>query len=541
MRTNLTSVPPTQGYFAYIKCNPTMIDYKARKGVAGKRFQNENWALKTGKTEFYNCNICIFTYNKMSSDTLKEGIPMLKQLRNKKTAKKIWIALAAIILPAFIFWGSGSIMREEKKSNSAGTLFGRGISLAEFRDAIAGVQNQMIMQFGDNFSEMQKYINLQDKAWERIVLLQEARKRRLKVGDNEVIKRIETYPLFQRKGVFDNELYTRMLRSYFHANPRVFEEQVRQNLLISKLFEVITADVTVSDQEIKAGYRKENEQISIDYVNADTSALAKDMSVSDEELNGYFEKNRLQFKQPLSFNIEYATVETQEKIEEVYGKFRKDFDKAAQELNLKVQESGLFVQTDPIPGIGWSPQILTLLSQLKPGQVAPPVQSDNTFYFLRLKERKEPYIPGLEAIKEKVKDAFTKEKSLTLAQERMEACRKELNESADNNTADIGKAAQKYGLKHSSTELFKFGSYLEGIGASDILWLAATGTKEGFFSEILTMPSGLYAVRLKSKVGIDEQKFAEEKEEFSQRILEQKKMETFNSYILNLKRKSQLF
>ena len=56
---------------------------------------------------------------------------MLKLLRHKNTAKRIWIGLAILILPAFLFWGMGSALRNKEGPAYAGTVFGRKVSLLE--------------------------------------------------------------------------------------------------------------------------------------------------------------------------------------------------------------------------------------------------------------------------------------------------------------------------------------------------------------------------------------------------------------------------
>ena len=50
---------------------------------------------------------------------------MLKILRNKKTAKKVWIVLAIIIIPAFALWGFGSSSHSRQENATAGRIFGR--------------------------------------------------------------------------------------------------------------------------------------------------------------------------------------------------------------------------------------------------------------------------------------------------------------------------------------------------------------------------------------------------------------------------------
>ena len=58
---------------------------------------------------------------------------MLKFLRNKKTAKKVWIGLAIIIIPAFALWGFGGASRNKEETASVGKIFGHSVSIIEFK------------------------------------------------------------------------------------------------------------------------------------------------------------------------------------------------------------------------------------------------------------------------------------------------------------------------------------------------------------------------------------------------------------------------
>jgi parvulin-like peptidyl-prolyl isomerase len=471
---------------------------------------------------------------------------MLKQLRNKKTAKKIWIGLAILIVPAFVLWGFGGAFRSKEESNFAGRIFGKKVSLLDYKDALEAAKNQAIMQFGENFTEVQKYLNLESQTWERLALLEEAKRRKIKVSDQEVITSIETYPFFKNKtGQFDNRIYSEMLQYVFRTQPRTFEEETRQNLMLEKLYKETTGGVTLDEKEVKEGYTKLNEEISIYFIASVPSDSAKDIILSEPEIKDYYAKNSLQFKQPISFNIEYLTVDSENKAKDTISRLRRkgDFAKIAKGLNATIKETGFFAQTDPIPGIGWSPQILSLLSKAKTGQVLPPIRTDKYYYILKVKEKRDTYIPDFESIKEKVKEAFIKDKSASVAKEKIENCLKELKEAYENNprSADFAKAAKKFYLKSDSTELFKYGSYIEGIGASDNLWIAARGLKEDEFSGIIEMPSGFYIVKLKSKVPIDSKKFEAEKNDFSQGLLIEKKRECFVEFLSELKRKAGIF
>lgn len=482
---------------------------------------------------------------------LGEAVEMLKKLRNKKTAKKIWIILAILILPAFILWGSGSIIRNNKQEiRFAGQIAGKKIPISELRDSLAAVRSQVIMQLGDKFSEIEKNIHLESQAWERLILLKEAKKRKIIISDKEVIAAIEKYPFFQKEGIFDNYIYTQMLNFVFHTQPRKFEEQVRQSLILSELYKRVTEGIKVSEQEIKEEYQKLNESISFYYIASMPPDFAKEIAPQDEELKDYFTKNSLQFKMPLSYNLEYISIGISDKDNEENCKLKvkeiakrlnkeKNLSETAKDFGLTVKESGLFPETGPIPGIGWSPEILNLLPKAKPGEYLTPQQIDKTYYVLQLKERKDTYIPELEKIKDKVKEMVIKDKAKKIAKEKIELCLKKIKDTYPVNPPDLDKIAQEYGLKYSTTDLFKYGSYIEGIGASDIFWNSAKGLKENELTGIIEMPSGFYIGKLKSRIPIDEKKFETEKTEVSDKLLLRKKQEFFEKFLEELKNKTQ--
>ncbi|MFA5356500.1 MAG: SurA N-terminal domain-containing protein [Candidatus Omnitrophota bacterium] len=477
---------------------------------------------------------------------------MLKKLRKRKNAKKIWIVLTVLILPAFLFWGFGSLSRSKENTNYAGSIAGRKVSLSDYKDALSAAKNQAIIQFGDNISEIEDKINLGALAWNRLILLAEARKRRLNVSDKEVIELIQSYPFFQRKGSFDNQVYSQILQYVFRTQPRVFEEETRQNLILSKLYKEVTGDISLSDEEIRKEYLKLNEELSIHYIVSVISDFTNEVNPAEGELRNYFAKNSLQFKEPLSFNIEYISLDSEDnsgspakdKINSLALLLSKggDFAKSAEESGLEVKETGFFSQSDPVPGIGWSPQILNLISSLKTGEFAGPIYIDKYYYILRLKEKKEPHIPDFEAIADKVKEAFIKESARDIARSKIEDSLRDLKaaQKTDPKSSDIYRTAKERGLKADSTSLFKYGSYIEGIGSSDVFFTVAETLKEDEISGIIEMPSGFYIIKLKSKVPVDENLYNEEKDAFTGKLLLRKQEAYFNSFLEGLRKKAQI-
>jgi peptidyl-prolyl cis-trans isomerase D len=469
---------------------------------------------------------------------------MLKRLRRKKTAKWVWIILAILILPAFVFWGFSGFIQKRQEAGFIGKIFGRKISSLEFKEALDAVRNQAIMQFGESFDELAGYLNLESSAWERLILLSEAKRRKITASDREVIELIQSYPFFQKEAKFSPEIYSEVLKYVFRTQPRIFEEQIRQNIILSKFYEQVTQTLSISDEEIRQEFQKAFEEISVYYIASNPGDSAKDIEPAEEEIRDYFSKNSLQFKEPVSFNLEYAVLDPEDKYKDLVLRLRRrgDFAKVLKDMGLTLKETGLFSQTDPIPGIGWSPEILNAISELKIGQISQPIKIDKNYYLLRLKERNEPYIPKFEKIKDRIRETVIKERAKDMAKEKIDEVFEKLKElESQAKPIDFEKIAKDYGLKYDSTNLFKFASYIEGIGASDTFWITAQGLKEGGFSQVISMPQGFFIIKLKSRTAIDEDKFESQKEEFSKSILQQKKHQHFSKFVEELKRKAQGF
>lgn len=459
---------------------------------------------------------------------------MLKLLRHKKTAKKIWIALAVMVLPAFLFWGFGGSMRGRKDLSFTMKASGKNISELQMQEALEAVRNMAIMQFGDKFSEVQKYLDLNSQAVDRILLLREAKKRSIKASDKETVERIKSYPFFQNNGQFSNRQYTTALEYYFRTMPRIFENQTRDSIIIGKLYEDATKDTALNDDELMREYLKMNQEISLWYLASLPAEYAKDISPSEEKMRDYFAKKAAEFKVPPALNVQYVSSDSQYQIQEAYSRLNKrsDFENAAKELGLEAKDTGYFPDIGPIPGIGWSQDILGVVAGLKVGQVSQPVKSDK-YYILRLKDKLEASIPEFEKIKELIKGRIIKEESENIAREKIENALGRLKEGPK--SADFKKIAREFGLKYDMTKPFKSGTYIEGIGSSDSFWAAAQGLSAEHFSGVISTPSGFYIIKVKDKAPIDEKKFAEEKEAFSKGLLARKKEETFNKFVAELK------
>ncbi|MDD5077702.1 MAG: SurA N-terminal domain-containing protein [Candidatus Omnitrophica bacterium] len=334
---------------------------------------------------------------------------MLKALRSRKTQKKIWIGLAIIIIPAFTFWGFGGSGREAKDSYTVGKIFGRNVSEKDFRDSLTAVKTLAIMRFGDKFPEIEKYLDLQGQAWERLILLHEAKARRITVKDKEVVDEIQNTPYFRDKNGFNEKAYQEVLRYVLRLQPRIFEEEIRQNLELIKLYEQVTKNVKLNDEEIYRAYLKNNQELSIYYIACLFPDYAKKVKPGEEEINSFFLRNKAMFKEPPvdgepahipelneikdkvkeALIAETARQEAKKKIEECAENLKTmQFHQAAASSGLKSVSTEFFKSDGTIKELGPAEIFWDNAKKLEDGKPSPIISNEQGYYIIMLKSVK---------------------------------------------------------------------------------------------------------------------------------------------------------
>lgn len=74
-----------------------------------------------------------------------------------------------------------------------------------------------------------------------------------------------------------------------------YEQQVREQIAVSKLYAFITASVVVSEEEVLNDYKKQNTKYDVSYVTVSAPQLAAGIKPTEDELKTYFEQNKQNF------------------------------------------------------------------------------------------------------------------------------------------------------------------------------------------------------------------------------------------------------
>jgi peptidyl-prolyl cis-trans isomerase D len=480
---------------------------------------------------------------------------MLKMFRKEGLRKKILWGVASIIIISFVFFGTTASRLGSDPSSYAGKIYGKKISFADFERQYNNTRDQAIMTHGENFAKVSPYLNLEGETWDRIILLAEAKRRHIKVSDEEVVDFIQS--LFQRNGQFDNIFYKDSVRFVFRRDPRDFEEGMRGQLMIRKLFEQVTASMTINEKEIREAFRRDHEKVQIGYVLFPPSDFQNGVSATDEEVKAYFQDHPDEFMNSPSVNIEYITLAYPTNAKEDEKKALKDkaytiyqklsagakFENVAKDNNLEVKESGLFSMEQPNIAMGWSYDTLQKLFDLQVGQVSEPIETPNGYQFLKVKERQEATLPDFASVQSKVTDAVKTKKALAIAEQKANESLPKLKEALaaapDGNFRSI---AEGLGLKVQETPLFNRGQYLPTIGLSKEFQDAAYDLTEK--DKLSAAPVGTakgYVILYRENIEpVKEEEFQQAKDKYGTALINEKRNQLILTFMTDLRQRADI-
>ena len=466
---------------------------------------------------------------------------MFKPLRRKIVVQvTMWL-----LIITFVIWGAGSVVMGTK--NYAGVIFGRKVSPQEYNRIYSAIYGRARIQYGDNLSKLEKFLNLREQAWDRLILKYDAKRKFIGASNKEVIEKITSLPFFQRNGVFDNGLYNYIVENIFQVKPREFEESIRDDILIAKLIDSVTKNVKLTDDEILRSYRDANELADMSFLLIKTQDYTQNVEVKDEELLPYYEANKKNFLSPVMVNVAYIKIPFNDKkdearflAEEMIGSIKKGgtLEAAAREYKIGLKETGLFSMADKIPGIGLSYSFALAAFSLKEKQTSDPIEAEDSFYIMKLKSKKPPSTLPFEEARPRVKDALVMEKESVLAETAAKDILSKINKEAKT-LEDVAKELNYVVLTSKEISRTK-NKYVEGVGPSDSLVNTAFSLKVGQVGGPVKTPMGHAILRLDSIKPFDEERFKAEKGLFAASLMEERKMGYFQKWFLNLKNKAGL-
>lgn len=484
---------------------------------------------------------------------------MLKVFREnlKYLSWVLWLVILVFILfMAVEYRGVGA---SGAPTESAARVGDDAISYGELQRAYRQAEEAYRDAYGSQFTpELARQLQLPLQVLEQLVrqriLLAEAERMGLLVSDTELQRELLQLPVFQdERGRFVGaDRYRRLVRNLGYSTPEAFENEFREQLLLSKLNRILADNVVVTDREIEQAYRAEAERAKIRYIRLPASRFLDQVEITPEEVAAHFEADREAFRLPERRAVDYLLVDadairqgleiSDEELEAYYRANTDDYTteeqvrarqiliqtgekRSGEEAREQIEairerlESGASfaelareLSEDPVSasqggdlGFFGREQILPEVEEAafaaEPGEIVGPVESAFGYHLIEVLEHTSGGLPPFAEMRDAVRRRVLAERARETAEARAAELADRVQRSGARATEELeALAAEQSTVSFGSTEPFGRSDNVPGIGRSTPFSAAAFSLEEGAVSEPVRVGSGWAILALREVV-----------------------------------------
>lgn len=491
----------------------------------------------------------------------------------KSLAPTLWIVIAAFVIAIFAVWGGAGRLGEARAANTIVWVGKDKISGDIYYQNLRQRLESLKREFKDLNTNFIQQLNIPQQILEQIIqrslLLQQAQDMGIDASPEEIRQKIINYPVFQRDGQFMGfEEYKKIL-DWNRIPVSKFEESLREEIVIEKLINVLTAAVTVTEDELWQNYQKNNESAKLEYVILETETVELEAEPTIEESQAYFEKHKEKFQIPEKREGDMVFFKTEDlkpdisleesEIEEYYqdnlaqfqepetirvsriylpyeGKERELVKTEAQVITEKLRTGEDFSELakkhsqdeKAKDGGDWGSfdwKRLTEREQdtiagLSAGETSDPLELEDGVALLKVTEKTASQTKPLLEVKDKITTILQDRKARELGEERISRLQKMARKER---SLDV--AAQKMGTMIKKTGLLKEGEGIEDIDPSASISRTLFNLQEKEISTPVYTYKGLGIVQLKRIVAAHQATFDEVHQEARKEFITIKKKE----------------
>ncbi len=470
---------------------------------------------------------------------------MLDRMRRHKGWLK-WslglVVLAFVIFYVPAFLNQGDSGQTGSPTDLVASVDGRRITVADFRRAYQAQIDAYRSAYGGNLSEqMLKQLGLDRQILQQLVdreaQLSEARRLKMSVSDDELAQYILVMPAFQENGRFIGEArFATLLRmSRPPMTVEQFQESLRNDQVVRKLYTAVTDWITLTDQEVAQEFQRRNEKVKLEMVSVPADKFRSAVTMTDADLAAYFEAHKEQYRvgerrkiryllvdvdglrgssQPAAREVErnynenaelYSTPEqirASQILFKTAGKKADEVKAKAEQVLKEVKAGGDFAalakkysedeasakqggDLDFLPKGKLSPAFDEAAFALNPGEVSGVIKTPTGFAIIKVTDKKPAATRPLDEVRAQIIDQLAWEKASTKAADLAVAMEKEITKPAD-----LDKAAAAHGLKVQESGFFTREEPILGLGASPQATAEAFSLKVGEVSGAVQVSRG---------------------------------------------------
>ncbi|MBZ0095604.1 MAG: SurA N-terminal domain-containing protein [Sulfuricella sp.] len=240
---------------------------------------------------------------------------MLEIIRERAQGVIVKIILGLITIP-FALWGVDSYIRGGDKVDIVAEVNGQNITRQEFSRTLKEQQERMRGAMGERYDpamldrpEVRQ--SVLDGLVQQHLLAMEANRVGINLPDTLLASIIAEIPEFQQDGKFSQARYESMLRAQ-DMTPAIFEQRLRQNLMIQQLFEGLSHGVAVprASEEMVARLAEQQREISLAMLTPEQYMIQ--LKVDPADVKAYYDKHREEFLVPEQARLDYVVLSADE-------------------------------------------------------------------------------------------------------------------------------------------------------------------------------------------------------------------------------------
>lgn len=405
--------------------------------------------------------------------------------------------ILGLIVASFVLTGVGDYLIGGSNDYAA-KVNGQEIGRAQFEQAVQNERSRMQEQLGENFSVLagndgymqQMRQQVLSQLIDEALIDQYARKLGLSISDEQIKQAIFAVPAFQTNNQFDNEKYQDQVRR-LGLTPDRYAELLRKQLVTQQLIQGLGATQFTLPKEIDSLVAQAAQDRVVRTATIDVAAIAKTLSVTDEEIKGYYDGNKSRFIDPEAFKVSYLLMDAARVMDSVkvtdadiaafYEKNKQEFTQPERKrfsvIQLKTEADARAVLDELKNGadfaalakeksqdvvsrrnggdLGWMDVNATVdeLQQAnltKKGQISEPVKSSVGYLIVRLDDIQAAQVKPLSAVRDDIAARAKREKAL----DEFFAVQRKVSEAASNDNESLASAEEAAGQKATETAWF---------------------------------------------------------------------------------------
>ncbi len=163
------------------------------------------------------------------------------------------------------------------------------------------LRNMIANVYGQNAENVLQAMNLRQTAVEQLieqaVILNEARRLGLSIGDDALAQTISSQSAFQTDGHFDVARYRAILREN-DLLPATYENQTRDEMLSEELRTMVSNSVQVSAAEARQSFNLFAGRTNLSYIEVPYANFTAGINPTDQEVAKFYNQNKEAFREP---------------------------------------------------------------------------------------------------------------------------------------------------------------------------------------------------------------------------------------------------